>query len=89
MERKKERIAEAELHKTVSRRVDIDKIDWFQTSKCYKAVKLFEETGVLRTVLESPPRPSTASEDIRKILCQVRRNPERSMHKWFHKLWFS
>ncbi|KAJ1347683.1 hypothetical protein KIN20_002810 [Parelaphostrongylus tenuis] len=82
MDRKKERIAVDELHKTVTKTADIVKIDWCKPASVCGAVKRFNENERI----DDRPRKgrsttSSTPENTQNIRYKVQRNSERSIHK--------
>ncbi|VDP05368.1 unnamed protein product [Heligmosomoides polygyrus] len=82
MSRESERITVVELHKTGMRTADIVRTTGFKQRTVYKIVRRYKETGGTSDRPRSG-RPTTATtpENINKVRCRIRRNPEVSMNK--------
>lgn len=86
----KERVAIVELHKRGLKPVDIVQATGYGRRKVDRAVRLFRETGGTSDRPRSGrPITATTPENVNRVRCRTRRNPELSMRKMARELGIS
>lgn len=90
MDRKKVRLAVVQLHKGGMKTADIIRTTGYKKRTVYDAVKRYKETGGTADRHRSGrPTIATTPENINKVRCRIRRNPEVSMNKMATELGIS
>lgn len=85
-----QRVTAVELHKAGMKTADIVRMTGFKPASVYRAVKRYKDTG---GTADSPrsgrPITATSPENVNKLRCRIRRNPEVSMNKMADQLGIS